>query len=95
MVEELSSMKVMFAAVGMRRIEVGFDTVEQLRTLDTIVVHGWRMCVEWKHDAEDAAAVGRPLRVYTVRDLGCAQVAGDASAVRGAGAANGAWRPRR
>ena len=44
MVEELRSMKAMFAAVGMRRIEVVFDAVEQLRTLDTTVVHGWRVC---------------------------------------------------
>ena len=40
MVEELRSMKTMFAAVGMRRIEVVFDAVEQLRALDMTVVHG-------------------------------------------------------
>ena len=44
MLEELRAMKVMFAAVGMRRIEVVFDAVDQLRTLDTTVVHGWRVC---------------------------------------------------
>lgn len=44
MVEELRSMKTMFAAVGMRRIEVVFDAVEQLRALDMTAVHGWRVC---------------------------------------------------
>ena len=65
MVEELRSMKAMFAAVGMRRIEVVFDAVEQLRTLDMTVVHGWRVCALSGTTTQRALRLSESLYVCT------------------------------
>ena len=65
MVEELRSMKAMFAAVGMRRIEGVFDAVEQLRTLDMTVVHGWRVCALSGTTTQRALRLSESLYVCT------------------------------